>query len=196
MTIQIIVGCVFSYLIGSIPFSFIVAKTVKGVDIRVVGEGNVGGRNVWHVVGKKYGIIAGILDMSKGLGAYWLGILLGLPPWWIWLCGFSVVVGHDFPIFLKGRGGKGAASAMGFLLGMEPLIIIIYGVLIGAIYLPFRNFHLAIGVGIGSLPILWKTVLKESWTECAILLSFLLFLGLKRLIDEPYMQKIKQESGW
>jgi len=43
-----------SYLLGSIPFSYIVAKKVKGVDIRVVGEGNVGGRNVWHVVGKKY----------------------------------------------------------------------------------------------------------------------------------------------
>jgi len=50
--------------LGSIPFSYIVAKKIKGVDIRVVGEGNVGGRNVWHVVGKKYGAIAGGLDFT------------------------------------------------------------------------------------------------------------------------------------
>lgn len=161
-----------------------------------MGEGNVGGRNVWHVVGKKYGIIAALLDVSKGFLAYWVGFLLGLLPLWIWLCGFSVVLGHGFPIFLKGRGGKGAASAMGFLLGMQPLIILVSGLLIGAVYLPFRRFHLAISVGMGSIPILWWVVLKKSWTEIMLLFSFLLFLGLKRIIDEPYMKKIKQDSGW
>ena len=196
MTVQILVGCIVSYLIGSIPFSYIVAKKAKGVDIRVVGEGNVGGRNVWHVAGKKYGVIAGVLDMLKGLAAYRLGILLGLSPWWIWLCGIFVVIGHDFPVFLKGRGGKGAASAMGFLLGMGPYVIVISGALMGVLYLLFRNFHLAIGIGMGALPILWHFALKKSWTEVAILVSFLLVLGIKRLIDEPYMRKIKRESGW
>lgn len=196
MTAQILLGCIVSYFIGSIPFSYIVAKKVKGVDIRVVGEGNVGGRNVWHVVGKKYGIIAGILDMSKGLAAFGLGVLLELSTPWIWLCGFSVVIGHDFPIFLKGRGGKGAASAMGFLLGMEPLIIVISGALMSVVYFFSRNFHLAIGIGISSLPVFWKTALGKSWIEVGTLLLFLIVLGVKRLIDEPYMRKIKQESGW
>ena len=141
MQINIILGCILSYLLGSIPFSYIIAKKVKGVDLRVVGEGNVGGRNVWHVVGKKYGAMAAILDFFKGLAAYGTGVLLGLSPWWIWLCGFFVVMGHDFPIFLKGRGGKGAASALGFLLGMLPLVIVISLMLTGAIYLPFRRFR-------------------------------------------------------
>jgi glycerol-3-phosphate acyltransferase PlsY len=196
MALRIVLGCIFSYFIGSIPFSYIVARKVKGVDLRLVGEGNVGGRNVWHVVGKKYGAIAGFLDVCKGLMAYWLGFLLGLMPWYIWLCGFFVVLGHGFPIFLKGRGGKGAASAMGFLLAMQPLIIVISGLLIAALYLPFRRFHLAISVGMASIPILWWAVLKKPWPELAILLSFLLFLGLKRIIDEPYMRRIKQQSGW
>jgi len=125
MVAQVIAGCIFSYLLGSIPFSYIIAKKVKGIDIRVTGEGNVGGRNVWHLVGKKYGILAGFLDISKGYGAYWIGYLLGLSPWWIWLCGFCVVLGHNFPVFLKGRGGKGIAAAMGFLLGIQPLVKLI-----------------------------------------------------------------------
>lgn len=196
MTFQILVGCILSYLIGSIPFSYIVAKKVKGVDIRMMGEGNVGGRNVWHVVGKKYGVIAGALDMLKGLSAYGIGILLSLSPWWIWLCGFFVVIGHDFPVFLRGRGGKGAAAAIGFLLGMTPVVVVISGVLMGALYLPFRNFHLAIGPGMAALPILWHFVLKKSWEEVGLLVSFLVILGIKRLIDEPYMRRIKKEAGW
>lgn len=196
MISQILFGCIFSYFIGSIPFSYIVAKKAKGIDIRIAGEGNVGARNVWHVIGKKYGALAAVLDVSKGFAAYWLGILLGLSFQWIWLCGFSVVIGHDFPLFLRGRGGKGAASAMGFLLAIQSLAIVISGILIGAIYFPFRNFHLAVGLGMSSIPIGWHIVFKRSWTEVAVLVSFLLFLGFKRLIDEPYMRRIKQESGW
>jgi len=159
MVVQVILGCIFTYLLGSIPFSYIIAKRVKGIDIRVKGEGNVGGRNVWHLVGKKYGILAGLLDISKGYGAYWIGFLLGLSPWWIWLCGFS-------------------------------------GLLIGIIYLPFRSFHLAVSIGMASIPVLWFVVLKKPWQEVLLLIALLCSLGLKRIIDEPYMKKIKQESGW
>jgi glycerol-3-phosphate acyltransferase PlsY len=196
MVVQIILGCILTYLLGSIPFSYIIAKKVKGIDIRVKGEGNVGGRNVWHLVGKKYGILAGLLDVSKGYGAYWIGILFGLSPWWIWLCGFCVILGHNFPVFLKGRGGKGIAAALGFLLGMQPLIVIISGLLIGIIYLPSRSFHLAVSIGMASIPILWFVVLKKPWQEILLLIALLCSLGLKRIIDEPYMRKIKQESGW
>ncbi len=196
MITRIILGCLLAYFIGSIPFSYIIAKKVKGIDIRVKGEGNVGGRNVWHLVGKKYGVLAGFLDISKGYGAYWIGILLGLSPWWIWLCGFCVVLGHNFPVFLKGRGGKGMAAALGFLLGMQPLIILISGLLILIIYLPFRKFHLAVSIGMASIPILWLAVWKRPWEEILLLIVLLSSLGLKRIIDEPYMRKIKQESGW
>lgn len=196
MAVQILAGCIFSYFLGSIPFSYLIAKAAKGVDIRRVGEGNVGARNVWHVAGKKYGILAALLDFSKGLLAYFVGTWLHLSPWWIWLCGASVIIGHDFPLFLRGRGGKGAASAMGFLLGIEPLLILLSGAIIGLIYFPFRNFHLAVGIGMGSVPVLWRLIWKKSWLEFAILTSFLILLGIKRLIDEPYMRKIKSASGW
>ena len=138
--------------------------------------------------------MAFFLDVLKGFLAHWIGYLLGLFPVWIWLCGFFVVFGHDFPIFLKGRGGKGAASAMGFLLGMQPLTILASGLLIGAVYILFRRFNLALSIGMASIPILWWVVLEEPWPEIILLCSFLLFLGLKRLIDEPYMRKIKKEN--
>ena len=195
MAPQIVISCVRSYLVGSIPFSFIVAKKVAGVDLRFVGEGNVGARNVWHVVGRKYGVVAGVLDFLKGALAYGIGLALGLDLPWIWLCGVFVVMGHDFPVFLNGRGGKGAGSAWGFLLAMEPLIALC-GVLAGIVYLLFRRFHLAMSIGMGSLPIFWKIVLNKSWIETAILVSFLLILGIKRVIDEPHMKRIRQESGW
>ncbi len=196
MAVRVLLSYALSYLLGSVPFSYIVARKAQGVDIRVVGEGNVGGRNVWHVVGKKYGILAGFLDFSKGMGAYGLGYLFGLEHLTIWACGFFAVLGHCFPIFLKGRGGKGAATAMGFLSTMMPVVIVLSGILMGVTYWVFRNFHISISLGMASIPLLSRFAFGKSWTETAILLGFLLFLGIKRLIDEPYMRKIKTESGW
>ena len=85
---------------------------------------------------------------------------------------------------------------MGFLLGMQPLVILISGLLIWIIYLPFRKFHLAISIGIGSVPVLWFVVLKRPWEEILLLSALLLSLGIKRIIDEPHMKKVRQESGW
>lgn len=196
MVLHVILGVIISYLVGSVPFSYIIAKAVKGVDIRVVGEGNVGGRNVWHTVGKKYGILAGILDLSKGVIAYFTGFFLGLSPWWIWLCGFGVVLGHCFPVFLRGKGGKGISAAMGFITAMEPLLMLLSGALWGATQLTFRKFHLAAGIGMGSIPVFWYIIWKKPLLQVALLVGLLMVLALKRMIDEPYMKRIQQESGW
>ena len=196
MAVRLICSAVLSYLLGSIPFSYLIAKKVKKVDLRVVGEGNVGARNVWHVVGKKYGVLAGFLDFLKGLGAFGIGHLFGLSPWAIWVCGFAAVIGHGFPIFLRGRGGKGAATAMGFLFGRQPYALVVSGIIIAISYRIFRNFHVSISLGMASLPFLWHFVFKISWAETGMMVLFLLFLGLKRIIDEPYMRKIKTASGW
>ncbi len=196
MVVRIILSAILSYLAGSIPFSYLIAKKVKKVDLRVTGEGNVGGRNVWHVVGKKYGLLAGFLDLLKGLAAFGIGHFFGLSPWFIWMCGFTAVIGHCFPIFLRGRGGKGAATAMGFLLGMQPVALALSGILIASSYSISRNFHVSISVGMASLPLLWRFAFGKSWAETGIMVSLLLILGLKRIIDEPYMRKIREASGW
>jgi len=196
ITMRILVAAVISYLVGSIPFSFLIARKVRHVDLRTAGEGNVGGRNVWHVVGKKYGVLAGCLDFLKGVAALGIGRLAGLPPLAVWICGFSAVIGHGFPIFLRGRGGKGAATALGFLFALNPLMIFLSGLLMGAAFGVSRNFHVAISLGMASIPFFWRFALGRSWMETGILLAFLLLLGLKRVIDAPYMRKIRKTSGW
>lgn len=192
----ILIAFVLSYFLGSIPFSYLIAKKVKNIDVRKMGEGNVGARNVWHTVGKKYGIFAGVLDVGKGLAAWGVGRSMGLDIPGIWFCGLGVVLGHSFPFFLKGRGGKGVASAFGFLLGMQPLVIFMSSALLLLIYVPFKYFHLALAVSMASIPLFWKVIGKKSWEEVGYLAIFLIILGLKRLIDEPYMKKIRQTSGW
>ncbi len=195
ITLQIILLLI-AYLIGSIPFSFIIARTVKGVDLRYIGEGNVGARNVWHVVGKGWGILAGILDFSKGLFVFLIIHLISDSIFLLWLGGIFVVIGHGFPLFLKGLGGKGAATATGFLFGMYPLLVICSSLLTLVIFLLSKNFHVALTLGMSSFVILGLPLAGKKLEEIAVVTGFLLLLGLKRIIDQPHMKRITEESGW
>lgn len=102
------VGC---YLVGSLPFSYLVAR-LKRIDIRQHGSGNVGATNVTRVVGVGYGVLALIGDVGKGIVAAWLTNFLSVP---LWLSGLAVV-GHNWSVFLKFAGGKGVATTVGLLL--------------------------------------------------------------------------------
>jgi glycerol-3-phosphate acyltransferase PlsY len=107
-TIGAAVGC---YLVGSLPFSYLVAR-LKRIDIRQHGSGNVGATNVTRVVGAGYGALALLGDVGKGVFAAWLTGVLGAP---VWLSGLAVV-GHNWSVFLKFTGGKGVATTLGVLL--------------------------------------------------------------------------------
>ena len=112
------------YLIGSIPFGYLTAKWLKGIDIRAVGSGNIGATNVGRVLGFRFFLLVFTFDMAKGL----------LPTWWFphWAGGHSVpelnvlvalatILGHNFPVYLKFKGGKGVATSLGALLALDPL---------------------------------------------------------------------------
>jgi glycerol-3-phosphate acyltransferase PlsY len=109
-----------SYLIGSIPFSYLVARRA-GVDLRQVGSGNVGATNVMRSAGRKAGILAFLLDASKGAVAALLAGRLSpgdvLPP----LAAACAVLGHMYPVWLGFRGGKGVATGAGAFLPLAPL---------------------------------------------------------------------------
>ncbi len=100
-----------AYLAGSIPFSFLVARA-RGVDLRTVGSGNVGGANVWRSCGFGPFIVAAALDILKGTLPT-LGALLLLPgrPIATVLVGLGAILGHTFPLFLKFKGGKAVATS-------------------------------------------------------------------------------------
>jgi glycerol-3-phosphate acyltransferase PlsY len=124
-----------SYFIGSIPTGYLVARIVGGVDIRSVGSGNIGATNVNRVMGKGWAIFVTVMDMLKGaLALLVTGTSASLAPWLLSLAGFSVVMGHDFPIWLKFRGGKGVATTYGVVFFLWPYNSFAIALLSGAIW--------------------------------------------------------------
>lgn len=127
----ILISILLSYLLGSIPFGLIMAKTHR-IDLRSIGSGNIGATNVSRALGKKWGYCCFLLDMLKGLIPTLLCLTL-IKPWamsagfseqsflWIWLViGCAAITGHVFPIYLSGKGGKGVATSFGVALGLWP----------------------------------------------------------------------------
>lgn len=112
-----------AYLAGSIPFSFLVARA-RGVDLRQVGSGNVGGANVWRACGFGPFVVAAALDILKG-ALPTLAALRELPgrPALAILVGLGAILGHTFPVFLGFKGGKAVATSTGVLLAIAPLLV-------------------------------------------------------------------------
>jgi len=121
MDLSLLLALLLSYLIGSIPFSQVVAYLAKGLDLRKVGTRNVGGNNLIQNVGAGWGVIGGGLDVLKGTAAMWLAQSLGIAdPLWL-AAGLAVVAGHNWSIFLGLRGGKGLATGAGAIAFVAPL---------------------------------------------------------------------------
>jgi glycerol-3-phosphate acyltransferase PlsY len=118
---SITVALVIGYLLGSIPFAYIAARLTDGIDIREKGSGNVGALAVYREVGPAYGLAVLVADVGKGVLAVYVAKWLGLDTIWLCTAGFAAVVGHNWPVFLKFRGGKGAATIMGVLLALMPV---------------------------------------------------------------------------
>ncbi len=118
-----VLGFVVSYLLGSIPFGFILGK-LAGRDIRLEGSKNIGATNLWRVCGWKWGLLGFIGDFLKGLAAVGLAATAfpgGLPlPWPGIVAAAGAVLGHNFPVWLKFKGGKGVATSAGVMAGLMP----------------------------------------------------------------------------
>lgn len=112
-----------SYIIGSFPTAYVVARLRKGVDIREIGTRNMGAMNVFYKIGIAEGLVVLATDIGKGAAAVFLARSLGTPDLIQLACGVSVVIGHAFPVFLKFRGGKGGATAIGVLVFLMPKAI-------------------------------------------------------------------------
>ncbi|MFC4078105.1 glycerol-3-phosphate 1-O-acyltransferase PlsY [Salinithrix halophila] len=113
MTGVSIFAAVLSYLIGSVSFSYVITRWVRGYDIREHGSGNAGATNMLRVVGKGPAAAVFILDALKGIAAIGLGSLLSEGQTLMMVCGIAAVIGHNWPIFLGFRGGKGIATTIG-----------------------------------------------------------------------------------
>ena len=113
-----------AYLLGSLPNGLLLAR-LKGVDLQKVGSGNIGATNVYRCVGKGWGVAAFVLDAVKGfVPAFGFPMLVSAPPPWLGLaCGIAAVAGHNWPVWLKFKGGKGVSTSAGMLLGIAPAAV-------------------------------------------------------------------------
>jgi glycerol-3-phosphate acyltransferase PlsY len=121
MSIQIVAAFIASYLLGAVPTSFIVARRVKGIDLRRTGSGSLGATNLFRVLGWKYAVPVGVFDALKGATPVAIfGPLVHFTTTGTLLLGITAVVGHVFSVFVNFRGGKGVATSAGVILGFAP----------------------------------------------------------------------------
>ena len=145
-----------AYLIGSIPFSFILGKRVRGIDLRRHGSGNLGATNVFRNLGPWWGVLAMLLDMAKGVGSVLLmtfvisawpegrTLPLHLPPdIWRIIAGFAAALGHTLSPFVSFHGGKGVATTCGAYFVLAPYPTIVALVIFGAVAVLTRIISLA-----------------------------------------------------
>ncbi|KPK41849.1 MAG: hypothetical protein AMJ78_04370 [Omnitrophica WOR_2 bacterium SM23_29] len=159
----LVLSLLISYLIGSMPTSYILGKAMRGIDIRQFGSGNVGATNVYRVVGKLPGILVLIIDIAKGLICVTLianlCLRLGIsinPENYRLALGLAAVIGHDWTVFLKFKGGKGVATSSGVLIGIAPKIFLL-GLLIWiCVFLWKRYVSLASITSVVSVPIFFS----------------------------------------
>jgi acyl phosphate:glycerol-3-phosphate acyltransferase len=185
-----------AYLIGSIPFSFLVVKLAAGADIRHHGSRNVGATNVARTFGKVPGIIALALDIAKGYAAVALaGWIVRRPDWplladgahtsalystslWISLAALIAVLGHMFPVWLRFHGGKGVATATGAFLALDPLAIAAGVLVFLIVILSTRFVSLASILSAASIPIFMRFLVHAPfWTIIiSVLIAFAIIL--------------------
>src|SRR5260370_18830576 len=111
-----------AYFLGSIRFGLLLAKLFGGGGVRKAGSGNIGATNVARVVGPLAGVLTLTFDTAKGTAAVWLaGRFTGESATWMMIAAFAVLLGHCFPVWLKLKGGKGVATALGVFLALCPL---------------------------------------------------------------------------
>jgi acyl phosphate:glycerol-3-phosphate acyltransferase len=186
MIARYLASIIIAYILGSIPFGLILAKSIAGVDVREWGSGKVGATNVLRATGKKVAIISGLLDITKGavavlfagliigsksyvtIGNFGFGSLFGQV-----LAGLAAVAGHNWSIFLKFRGGSGVATFFGGWIAMVPLVAVFGGeiLFLGATSTLFVSLGSIAGV-VGTYAILIPLTIINGWPIEYLLYAF------------------------
>ena len=136
-----------AYLLGSVSFSYLVCRRARGIDIRDVGSRNPGAANTFRQVGPVAGLVVLLADMLKGAVAVLPPVLFDAPEWAVFLSAVAVLAGHNWPVFLGFRGGKGAATVLGISFAMLPMMTAVATVPAAVVILMSRNDVLGGAVG-------------------------------------------------
>jgi len=175
--VGLVFGLLIPYALGSIPFGYLIPYALKRIDIREHGSGNMGAANVYRILGPWPGLAVGVMDLSKG----WFGVALvcamqpGLPAWGRIAAGLAAIAGHNWPVWLKFRGGKGMLTSAGVFLYLAWLPML------GAVAVFALTFTVTGYVSIGSL--------------CSAVALPMLVLFLPGVWNEPVMQTAALAAG-
>lgn len=180
-----VIAIICGYLMGSLPTAYIMGRLRKGVDIRQVGSRNMGAMNVIYTVGVAEGIGVLLIDMAKGAAAVFLARSLGTPTIIEFSAGVAAVIGHNFPVFLKFRGGRGGATSIGVLLFLMPKAVPIGLPLFGIILLITRFPTFSYSLAIVCFPFV-AGLIYNSPTLVVFSIIMLLLLGIR------YIPRIKE----
>lgn len=181
-----------AYVIGSIPTAYIVVRAVKGEDIREVGSHNVGALNAYRRVGPAAGLAVLVVDAAKGVLAVTAPRLLGIDDWALFITTPLVVAGHNWPVFLNFRGGKGAAAIFGISLVIVPWLTVITAGPSILVMLLLRNVVLGAAFGFILLNILlWVTGQGAEQVGLCLLLTLLVTGTYVLNVREHILSSIK-----
>lgn len=177
---------ILSYLLGAVPAAYIVGKTVKGLDIRGYGSGNVGSTNVFHHVGRRWAVSLGMLEiLVKGALPVWVALyaldwdrssafLIGPP--------LLAVAGHNWSVFIKFQGGRGLAVGTGTLLGLSPILLGAFAVVSIGGWSVTRSAGVWVLISFTLLPV-WSVIAGEPATITFYSLGLVILTVLKRLLS-------------
>lgn len=189
--VALIIKIVLSYLLGSVSGSLLLGR-LKKVDIRLQGSGNAGGTNAFRTQGLVFALGVVIIDVGKGFVAAWLipaidmggGTAMLNPVLLVMACGLAAVVGHCFPIWHGFRGGKGAATAVGAIIVIEPwlLLPLLITWLVTLIMTGYVGLS-TILAGLSLVPASWSMNDNTLMVFSAVLALFLLFTHRKNIRD-------------
>jgi glycerol-3-phosphate acyltransferase PlsY len=159
---------VIAYLLGSVPFGYLIVRTTQGADVRETGSGGTGATNVSRRAGKTAGALTLLLDALKGVAAVAIAkVIFDLPVfgeafqdgssiesthWWVAAAAIAVIVGHIFPVWLRFRGGKGVATGVGVFLMLVPMAVAFAGVIFVLVVWRTRYVSLGSIVAAGVIP--------------------------------------------
>jgi glycerol-3-phosphate acyltransferase PlsY len=157
-----------AYLLGAIPFGYLLVKWRTGSDVRSSGSGNIGATNVWRTTSRAVGLLTLALDIGKGYLAVWIaGRLTAGDPLWMSLAALAVMAGHSYPVFLRFQGGKAVASFVGAFLCLAPLALLVQVVVFVAVVAWTRHISMGSIVGAATFPLAVWLIQQAPWPVLA-----------------------------
>jgi glycerol-3-phosphate acyltransferase PlsY len=153
-----------AYLLGAIPFGYLLVKWKTGADVRAAGSGNIGATNVMRTTGRAAGVLTLLLDIAKGYAAVWMaGRLTGQDVLWMSAAALAVMAGHAYPVFLGFRGGKAVASFVGAFLCLTPWAVAAETIIFVVVVIWTRHISMGSIVGAATLPLPVWLVMQAPW---------------------------------